>query len=77
MAVEVEVTGSGPRAVDRALFALKKKCWREGLFAALERHRAYVKPSAARKRKRGRNQARLAKSLRRQQAAIARWPVES
>ena len=66
--MQVEVRGS----IDKALFLLKRKMRADGVFAALERHRAYAKPSAARKQKRAANRRRLARSKQRQQIAEAR-----
>ena len=70
--MEVEVTGFGPRGIDRALLALKRKLVREGVFAALGRHVAFVKPSEARRKKRELSIKRRAKTEKRQQAASAR-----
>lgn len=71
-AVEVEVTDYSARGVDRALLALKRALMREGLFAALSRHVAYVKPSEAKRRKRELNLKRQAKSEQRQRDGRAR-----
>jgi len=74
-AVQVEVRGS----IDKAMTILKRKCVREGIFAALRRHVAFVKPSERKRRKREANrrrrmkiEAREQRSEQRQRAAIAR-----
>ena len=66
--VEVWVNGS----IDRALWMLKKKCLREGVFAALRQHVAALSPGERKRRKRALHRARMARSEKRQQIAEVR-----
>ena len=66
--MEVWVNGS----IDRALWMLKKKCLREGVFAALRQHVAALSPGEKRRRKHAQHMTRMARSRMRQQSAEAR-----
>ena len=72
--MQVEVTGYGARAIDRALLVLKRKLAKEGVFKEVRRQTYYEKPSERRKRKRAEAQRRRTRAQRhweRQQAAQA------
>jgi len=59
-------------SIDKALWTLKKKCLREGIFKSLSEHVAALSPGERRRRKHAQHMARMARSRMRQQAAGAR-----
>ena len=59
-------------SIDRALLMLKRKCMREGIFAALSQHVAALSPGEKLRRKRDLHRARMARSGKRQHIAEAR-----
>lgn len=72
MGTNVEVGDFSARGIDKALFILKRKCVREGLFRSLNEHVAALSPGEKRRRKHALYMIRTVRSEKRQQAAEAR-----
>ena len=72
MGMKVEVGDFSARGIDKALFMLKRKCVREGIFKSLTQNVAALSPGEKKRRKRALHRARMARNEKRQQIAEAR-----